>query len=67
MSFEYSKTVGRAPKKAADINEGLAALVNCHLNLWSTPRAGFGHKDFVLYVRDGTDTTFKPRGFAPPG
>jgi predicted O-methyltransferase YrrM len=67
MSFEYSQTVGRDPKKMAEASEGLAALVNCHLNLWSTPRTGSGYKDFVLYVRDGSDKIFKPRGFVPPG
>ena len=25
------------------------------------------YKDFVLYVRDGSDKIFKPRGFVPPG
>merc|ERR1712196_568821 len=39
MSFEYSQTVGRDPRKVADASEGLAALVNCHLNLWATPRS----------------------------
>jgi len=67
MSFEYSQTVGRDPRIVPDLNEGLAALVNCHLNLWSTPRSGSGYKDFVLYVKDGSDKVFKPRGFVPPG